>query len=383
VWLMSDAAASAPSPPDRATQPARTRPSRRQVILRILLLVGILVFVFVVVLPRVVDFQAVGAALAKLTAGQLVVLAAATIVAYVASSAPAKVLLPELSWPHAVGADLAGRAVASTIPGPTDLAIRFVLYRQWAIPADRASAGIVFAGLFEPLSSLVLPLIATIGVIVTGHVTEPRVFLVAAIGLVVLVIAAALIVGVVRSESLARRIGNGLDWLARHLWTLFRRTPPAGIVEGVLDFRERAKDILAGHGFLAFVAAVVAKLAWFLVLELSLVAVGVTPDLLPASVVLAAMAVVGIVALIPITPGGVGVFEVAYIGILSAVAGPGYTEQITAGVMLFRIAQWGAVIPIGWVLLLVMRGGHLTELLGDDNETLPPADGQEAPATTT
>jgi putative heme transporter len=105
--------------------------------------------------------------------------------------------------------------------------------------------------------------------------------------------------------------------------------------------------------------------------------------LLPASVVLAAMAVVGIVALIPITPGGVGVFEVAYIGILSAVAGPGYTEQITAGVMLFRIAQWGAVIPIGWVLLLVMRGGHLTELLGDDNETLPPADGKEAPATTT
>jgi uncharacterized membrane protein YbhN (UPF0104 family) len=381
---MSDATASAPSTsPSPANEPARTRPSRRQVILRILLLVGILVFVFVVVLPRIVDFQAVGAALAKLTAGQLAVLAAATIVAYVASSAPAKVLLPELSWPHAVGADLAARAVASTIPGPTDIATRFVLYRQWAIPADRASAGIVFAALFEPLSALVLPLIATIGVIVTGHVTETRVFVVAAIGLVVLVIAAALIVGVVRSESLARRIGNGLDWLARHLWTLFRRTPPTGIVQGVLDFRERAKDILAGHGFLAFAAAVVAKLAWFLVLEISLVVVGVTPDVLPASAVLAAMAVVGIIALVPITPGAVGVTEVAYIGILSAVAGPGYTEQITAGVMLFRIAQWLAVIPIGWVLLLVMRGGHLAELLGGGDETPPPSDGKEAPATTT
>ena len=376
---MSEAAAGATAIPS-AGQPKRSRPSRRQIILRVLLLVGILVFVFVVLLPQVVDFQAVGAALSKLTAGQLAILAAATLVAYVASAAPAKVLLSELSWPHAVGADLAARAVASTIPGPTDVATRFVLYRQWAIPADRASAGIVFSGLFEPLSSLVLPLIATIAVIVTGNVTQPRVVLVAVIGLVVLIIAAALIVGVVRSETLARRLGNGLDWLARHIWTLFRRTPPAGIVEGVLDFRERAKEILAGHGFLAFLAAVIAKLAWFLVLELSLLAVGVTPDELSPAAVLAAIAVVGIIALVPITPGAVGVSEVAYVGLLSAVAGPGFTEQITAGVMLFRIAQWLLPIPIGWVLVVVLRGGRLAELWQGDGPTTSPSEGQEVPA---
>ncbi len=167
----------------------------------------------------------------------------------------------------------------------------------------------------------------------------------------------------------------------RHLWTLVRRTPPDGIVAGVLDFRVHAKDILAGHGFLGFVAAVVAKLAWFLVLELALIAVGVTPDVLSPAVVLAAMAVVAIVALIPITPGAVGVSEVAYIGILTAVAGPAYTEEITAAVVLFRVAQWLAVIPIGYVLLLILRGGHLAELLGGDMGPMPPADGPEVPAT--
>jgi putative heme transporter len=289
------------------------------------------------------------------------------------------VLLPELSWPHAVGADLAARAVASTIPGPTDLATRFVLYRQWQIPADRATAGIAFAAVFEPLSSLVLPLIGTIGLILTGHLTQ-RVVVVAAIGLMILVVAVALIVEVVRSESFARRIGNGLDWLARHTWTLVHRTPPAGIVDGVIDFRERAKDILAGHGLLAFAAAVLAKLAWFVVLEVSLVAVGLTPAVLPPAAVLTAMAVVGIVALVPITPGAVGVSEVAYIGILTSVAGVEATEQITAAVMLFRIAQWLAVIPIGWVLLVIMRGGHLAELLGDDSAAA--AEGRNASATT-
>ena len=65
----------------------------------------------------------------------------------------------------------------------------------------------------------------------------------------------------------------------------------------------------------------------------------------------------------PVTPGAVGVTEVAYIGILSSVAGSGMTEQLTAAVMLFRIAQWFMPIPIGWVLLIVMRRGHWGELL--------------------
>ena len=253
-----------------------------------------------------------------------------------------------------------------------------MLYRQWAIPADRATAGIVFAGLFEPLSALVLPLIAVIGVIATGNLNKPQAIVLAAVG----------------SASWSPRRSRPSPWCGRSrshiasaMGSIGSPTPletrpstlPAGIVDGVMEFRVRAKDILTGHGVLGFLAAVVSKLAWLLVLELSLVAAGVTPDVLSPAVVLAAMAVVGIVALIPITPGAVGVAEVAYINILSAAAGPGYTEQITAAVVVFRIAQWFAVIPIGGVLLLVMRGGHLAGLLTADDGAVPTSD---APATT-
>ena len=119
----------------------------------------------------------------------------------------------------------------------------------------------------------------------------------------------------------------------------------------------------------------VARLAWFVVLEVALWCVGIGPGVLPPSAVLAAMAVVGIVSLVPITPGGVGVAEVAYIGILSSVAGPGMTEQLTAAVMLFRIAQWLAPIPIGWVLLVVLRRGHWGELLGGPDKAPTPSSG--------
>jgi len=349
------------SPPVQAGQEAE--PSRRSILLRIASLVAIVGFVFVVLLPRVVDYDAVRAALAGLTTGQLAALIGATAVAYVLNAGPARVLVRGLTWRRAVEADLVGRAVASTIPGPSDVAIKSILFGQWKIPLDSANAGLVLASLFEPLSSVVLPLIATIGVIVTGQTASPRVLLLTVVGMAVLVLAAFVLLTIVRSEALARKVGELLDRWAGRIWSWFRRTPPTGIVEAVLAFRTSSRDILSQRGLLGFAAAVAAKLGWFVVLQLCLTAVGVDWATLPPAAVLAAMAVVGMVALVPITPGAVGVSEVAYIGLLSAVAGPGGSEPITAAVLLFRVAQWLGPIPIGWLLLAAIRGRRWSEML--------------------
>jgi uncharacterized membrane protein YbhN (UPF0104 family) len=338
-------------------------PSRRSILVRIALLVGIIVFVFVVVLPRLIDGDAVRAALAGLTPGQLAGLIAATLVAYVANAGPARALIKGLSWPRAVTADLVGRAVASTIPGPSDIAIKSVLYRQWAVPVESASAGLALASLFEPLSSLALPLVAIIGIFAGGRAATSREILVTGVSLLLLGVAALALTAIVRSESVARGLGTRLDRLASWIWARFGRTPPSRIVEGFLEFRVRSKDILSQHGAIGFGAAIAAKLAWFVVFELALIAVGLPPDVLAPAAVLAAMTIVGIVALVPITPGAVGVSEVAYIGLLSSVAGPGSGEAITAAVLLFRVAQWLGPIPIGWVLLLLVRGRRLSEAL--------------------
>ncbi len=361
--VMPDAASEGAIASAPGGTPARPPPSRRAIVGRALVLVGLLVFVFGVVLPRVVDYDAVRAAFAALTPTQIALLGAASAVAYVASAGPTRVLVPGLSWPHAVGSDLAARAVVSTVPGPTDVATRLVLYRQWSIPTAVASAGIALAALFDTFSYFALPMIAAAGLLVSRQPTDSRALLLALIGLVVLVVATLLLVSIVRSESLARKLGSWLDGVARRIWALFRKAPPTGIVEGMLDLRERSRTILTQRGLRGFAAAVFARLAWFVVLGVALWCVGVGPDVLPPSAVLAAMAVAGVVSLVPITPGAVGVAEVAYIGILSSVA-PGMTEQLTAAVMLFRIAQWFVPIPVGWVLLLVMRWGHRSELLG-------------------
>jgi uncharacterized membrane protein YbhN (UPF0104 family) len=353
---------SGPSP----TVTVDARPSRGRVAARIALLIGIVVVVFGLVLPRIVDIDQVLAALGTLTPTQLGVLAVASAVAYVMNAAPIRVLMPALSWRRAVGADLAARAVASTIPGPTDVATRFVLYRQWDLPADTATAAILFAAFFETLSALALPAIASIGVVLGGQASRPTVVLLSALSLAALVLILALLSAIVRSESLARRVGELLDRVATRAWRLVHRTPPHDIVGSVLDIRVRARDTLSRHGALAYAAAVVAKLAWFLVLEVALWTVGVTPEVLPPAVVLAAMAAVALVALLPITPGGIGVTEVAYVGLLTAVAGDDLLDEITAAIVIFRAAQWFAPIPIGWILLVIMRGSHWRELSAPD-----------------
>ena len=231
-----------------AGTPAQPTPDRRAIVRRAVVLVGLIVLVFGIVLPRLVDYDAVRAAIAALTPWQLALLAASSIVAYVAGAGPSRVLVPGLSWPRAVGSDLAARAVVSTVPGPTDVATRFVLYRQWSIPTDVASAGIALAALFETFSIFALPLIATAGVLVDRQPIQQRVLLLALVGLVVLVAATVLLVSIVRSESLARKLGGWLDSMAQRIWRLFRKTPPTGIVEGMLDLRERSKTMLTQHG---------------------------------------------------------------------------------------------------------------------------------------
>jgi len=96
--------------------------------------------------------------------------------------------------------------------------------------------------------------------------------------------------------------------------------------------------------------------------------------------VLTAMAAVALLALIPITPGAIGVSEVAYLGLLSAVAGEAMTAQITAAIVLFRACQWFLPIPIGWILLVVMRGSHWRELEADADAG-PPADAEASAAS--
>ena len=60
-------------------------------------------------------------------------------------------------------------------------------------------------------------------------------------------------------------------------------------------------------------------------------------------------AIVRGLTLIPIMPGNAGVSELAFVGMLTPIAGTEYVNQVTAGVLIFRLLTWLLLIPAGGV----------------------------------
>jgi uncharacterized membrane protein YbhN (UPF0104 family) len=89
---------------------------------------------------------------------------------------------------------------------------------------------------------------------------------------------------------------------------------------------------------------------------------GVSNDEVTWAQVLGVFAIGRLLTALPITPGGLGIVEVAYIGGI-ILAGRGHTSvsaevfhaQAAAGVLVFRALTYGIQIPIGAITYLIWR----------------------------
>ena len=99
-------------------------------------------------------------------------------------------------------------------------------------------------------------------------------------------------------------------------------------------------------------------MTWCVVLIVALRIVGVSDDVLTAAEIFAVYALVNVITIIPMSPGGAGIPELLYIAGMTTIAGSGYEALITAGVFLFRLYQWFLPIPLAWILLKLARRGR-------------------------
>ena len=267
---------------DPANDPASAAapPSRRSAILRSGLIVGVLVVVFLIILPRYIDYQEVAAAFSALTLGQIALMTVLGVIAWFVSGLVFCALIPGLSIIRGPTSWLILSGIGSSVPfGPWNMGVLWVVVRGWGVANIPATSGIALYGIVNELSRLFLPLFAVMVLAATGDLASAqnadKAWAIAILSAIAFVVVTALIIAVVRSERAA-------DWLGRTgqrivSWTLRRlgREGAPDVSASIHRFRDQLGFVIRGRGLAALAVSIASQFAWVVVLTVALRMTGV------------------------------------------------------------------------------------------------------------
>lgn len=347
------AATTAASPPDGAAR--GRKPAWRRVV-SIALSVAVVVGVFAFAIPQIADYGEVFDNLARMTPLELWSLVAITgfnLVSYWLANMAA---LPGLGFWQAAIVTQTTTSVANTLPagGAIAVGLTYQILRSWGFTKTDIALYVSVTGLWNIFAKLALPIVS-VGLLVATGESSAAFVAAAAIGLAVLVVAVGALAALFSSERLARRIGatagRALSWIRR----LARRDPVTDLGDRAATFRRDTIGLVRTRWIWLTVATVGSHLVLFVVLLLALRHTGVSEEDVTTAQALAVFAFGRLISALPITPGGLGVIELGYIGGLRAAAGPDLAAAVVAAVLLFRVLTYVVQIPIGAVTYLLWR----------------------------
>ena len=239
------------------------------------------------------------------------------------------------------------KALSSIVPGGSAAgsALGYRLMTLSGVPGPDAGFALATAGLG---SAVVLNLVFWAGLLVSipirgvnaGYATA------AVAGIVLMVIAGALVVGLLEGQHTAERV---IRWIARRMKLSEDRASA-----GVRQVAARLEDLVADRALLLRVGGWAAA-NWLLdaaALWVFLRAFGESTDI---DALIVAFGLVNVLAVIPITPGGLGIIDG---GLPLALTGFGLTRATALlGTTTYRLAQYFFPILLGGMLYASLRVG--------------------------
>jgi uncharacterized protein (TIRG00374 family) len=327
-------------------------------LLRIGLAVLVLVVIFGFVLPRTANYGDAWDTIAAMTPLEVGVIAIAGLWNLFTYWPMMILALPGLRLREAAVVNQASTAVANTVPagGAIALGVTYEMLRSWGFTSPSIASQVLATGIWNALVKFGLPVIALVAVAATGELEGSFVKL-ALFGLGALGVALVVSVVVLRAEASTRRVGGLLDRLfAVSIGRFWRR---ATDIEGwLVRMRGQMIDLIHTTGYRITAAAVISHLSLYAVLLITLRSVGVSEAEASWAKVLAGFALVRLLSAIPITPGGVGVVELGYVGFLATGTAAGLDAQVAAAVLVFRAVTYVLPIVLGGVAWLVFRSAR-------------------------
>ena len=341
--------------------PKRTSPVWRFV--QILLAIAVVAISFLYAIPKIANYSEVWTEITDMTPLELMFLIAATALNLVTYWWANMVSIPNLGlWQAAVN-NQTSTTVANTMPGGgyVSIAVSYEMYRAWGFSSTDVGLSVAVTSVLNIFAKLALPAIALLLIILSGRASGSLVGA-SVIGIVILAGAVVLLGLVMWKKRFARAIGSGLGRAATWAARLVRRSRTFDWGDAAVRFRRNTIDFLVERWFWLTSTTIVSHLSLYLVLLLALRFVGVSDAEITWAQVLGVFAFGRLLTALPITPGGLGIVEVAYIGGL-ILAGRGHADvpadvfhaQVTAAVLVFRALTYGIQIPLGALTYVIWR----------------------------
>lgn len=345
--------------------PVAKRRSRRPLLrgFQIALSMVVVVAIFVLIIPKIASYADVWKTIVALTPLEMASLVLITVFNLFTYWWQMQAAMPGLTFAQAAVNNQSSTTIANLIPGGglVALGLTYTMFHSWGFTGSEIALLISTTGIWNTFMKLGLPVVAVALLAITGQATS-TLLIPAAIGLAILVGSIVLFGMMLWKKEFARGIGSQIGRAWSWIRKRFRKEPVTTWGEGAVRFRKQTIKLVAKRWPALTLMTVVSHLALWFILLLTLRHVGVSEQEVTTIQSLAVFAFARLLSAAPITPGGVGVVELALIGGLYA-AGRNHADvpldvfktQVTAAALLFRTLTYGIQIPLGGFTYMIWQ----------------------------
>jgi uncharacterized membrane protein YbhN (UPF0104 family) len=339
-----------PQKPGRPGSAARAghHPVTRKLLLRRAVVVAVSGLVIYLLLPKLTQVLASWPRLAGLAPAWMVLALAAEVASFACYFGLQRLALRTSAWFAVVTAGLTGNAVSGILPGGSaaGATLQFEMLSAAGLDTDSTVSGLAAISLINTAALLALPLLA-LPAMLAGVAVSPGLVHAGLVGIAGFVLLAAAGAVILNADWPLRGLGRAVQGLHNNVFAR-RRQPVTGLDKRFLADRDSIREVL-GRQWRQALLLTTGRIGFdFGCLLGALRATGAHPQ---PSLALLAYAAVGIVALIPLTPGGLGVVEASLAGLLILAGVPSSSAFVaTLGYRLF--AYWLPLLAGGPAYLM-------------------------------
>jgi len=326
--------------------------------------------VYAYALPQLASYASVWRLVRGLGGWWIAGLLAVTAVDLLTYALPWLVALPGLRLLEALKMTQASTAFGLVMPGgaPLGMAASFAMLRSRGFSRSAVTSAVALTGLWSQVSTFLFPVVGLALLAAEGTVSA-TLRLLAGVGLAVSLLLVGAVVGVLWRAEVAARAGDRAASLASRVRALVGRAPVGWNGGALARYRAELLVLLHRRWRSLTVATLANQLTGYLMLELSIRAVGIDRHQVAVAESFAAWSIGRLLSSLPITPGGLGFVELGLTGTLVGFGGP--SARVVAAVLVYRVLSIVPTLALGLLATLTWRR-HQQEPLADRSKRTRP-----------